>query len=165
MKPTLLLAVIGGLMWCGAGCDSKPAEPVASPAPPAAPAEAPKAPVANAPAYKPEYALAIEQSTTTPKTYAVTYSAKVNSGGWKLTSDSVLVEEYNGMMACRIFATLEQPNPSATVTQEMQTITGKYDAGTVEIGRVEFSVRRQVNGVTYTSPAAYSVVKNIKYPY
>lgn len=162
MKPNLILAIIGCLAMCGVGCDSKPAEPVAAPA---APAEAPKAPVAEVPAYKPEYALAIEQSTTTPKTYAVTYSAKVNTGGWTLKTDKVLVEEYNGMMAARIYATLEQPNPSTTVTQAMETLTEKYDAGTVEIGRVEFSVRRHVNGITYTSPALYSVVKNIKYPY
>jgi hypothetical protein len=162
MKPPLHLTLIGCLSLCLLGCDSKPAEPVALEK--SAPAAAP-APVAAATEYKPEYAVAIEQSSASPKTWAVTYSAKVNTGGWTLKPDSVLVEEHNGMMACRIYATLEQPSPSSVVTQAFETITNKYDAGTVEIGRVEFSVRRKTAGMESPYQPMYSVVKSIKYPY
>ncbi len=162
MKSMILLAMAGCLALCFAGCD-KPAAP--APAAPAA-AEAP-ATVAQpeVPRFEPQYAVAIEESKTDPKQYAVTWSARVNTGGWAMKTDSVLVEEYNGMMACRIWVTLEQPNPSATVTQGFETVAGKHDAGTTKIERVEFSVRRNVQGVKYDFPATYSVVKSIKYPY
>jgi len=82
-----------------------------------------------------------------------------------MKTDSVLVEEHNGAMACRIYVTLDEPNPSETVKEGMTDVTGKHDAGTTKIERVEFSVRRNVRGVKYISPNMYSVVKSIKYPY
>jgi hypothetical protein len=89
----------------------------------------------------------------------------VNTTGWTMKTDSVLVEEHNGAMAARIWVTLEEPNPADKVTEEMTDVTGTHNAGATKIGRVEFSVRRNVRGVKYTSPNLYSVVKTIKYPY
>jgi hypothetical protein len=165
MKTLLHILVVGGLMLLFLGCDDEPTPPVSGqPAAPAAQAPA-KPPLPEVPAIEPEYAIAIEESTSDPKQYTVTWSAKVPTGGWTMKTDNVLVEEYMGKMAARIYVTLEQPNPSDTVTQAVETVTGKHEAGTVKIERVEFSVRRHVRGIKYDSPALYSVVKSIKYPY
>jgi hypothetical protein len=162
MKPILPLLL--AISLCSFGCDDKP---VSTP-PPATPV-APAAPVAQAapeaPQFEPEYTIAIEESTTDPKTYTVTWAAKVNSDGWTLKTESVLVEEHNAAMACRIWATLEQPGPADKVTPEPQTVTGKHDAGEVKIERVELSVRRITRGEKTEFAPLYSVVKTIKYPY
>jgi hypothetical protein len=166
MRSILSLVVLGCL--CVVGCDDKPAAPTTSPkdnAPAMAPAPAP-APSAMTEKnmFQPKYSVAIEESNTDPKQYTVTWSARVNTGGWTMTTDKVLIEEHMGAMAARIYVTLEQPSPSDTVTQAFETITGKHDSGTTRIQRVEFSVRRTTRGAKYDSQPGYGVVKSIKYP-
>jgi hypothetical protein len=158
MKTILVLALL--LCLFSLSCDDKsPSSPAASSggAVSTAPAEIKELPV--------EYAIAIEESTTEPKTYSVKWSAQVNSGGWGMKTETVLVEELNGAMACRIWVTLTQPHPTDVVSQGIETLTAKHDAGTTKIERVEFSARRMVSGVTPAYAPLYSVVKTIKYPY
>lgn len=162
MKTPTGFVVVSLFAICLSACDDKPA---ATPPPVPAADQKPKTDPPKKPRYNPEYAIAIEESKTDPKQYTVTWKAKVNSQGWTMKTDSVLVEEYNGAMAARIYVTLEEPNPSETVKEEMTEVTGQHDAKTTKIERVEFSVRRNVRGVNYTSPNLYSVVKAIKYPY
>jgi hypothetical protein len=161
MKTPMSFVVVTLLAFCLAACDDKPATPAPTPAAD----QKPKTDPPQKPPYKPEYAIAIEESKPDPKQYTVTWKAKVNSEGWTMKTDSVLVEEHNGAMACRIWVTLEEPNPSETVKETMTEVTGKHDAGTTKIERVEFSVRQNIRGVKYLSPNMYSVVKSIKYPY
>lgn len=158
------IACLLSLLLLHAGCDETPTSPpVPSTAAPVAAAT--PAPSAAMPEYKPEYTLAIEESTATPKTYTVTWSAKVNTGGWTMKTDRVLIEELNGANAARVWVILEQPGPSDMTTQAIETLTGKHDAGTTKIERAEFSVKRVVRGASTEFPSMYAVVKTIKYPY
>lgn len=162
MKTPTHFVVVALLSIFLPACDDKP---TATPAPAPAVDQKPKTDPPKKPRYNPEYVIAIEESKTDPKQYTVTWKAKVNSEGWTMKTDSVLVEELNGAMAARIYVTLEEPNPSETVKEEMTQVSGQHDAKTTKIERVEFSVRRNVRGLKYTSPNLYSVVKSIKYPY
>jgi hypothetical protein len=160
-----ILPLILAVSFCFFGCDDKPAPPETPKAPEGPAAQAAHQASAEVPAFEPEYTVAIEESTADPKTYTVTWAAKVNSDGWTLKTENVLVEEHNAAMACRIWATLEQPGPADKVTPEPQTVTGKHDAGEVKIERVELSVRRTTRGEKPEFAPLYSVVKTIKYPY
>jgi hypothetical protein len=123
-------------------CDEQPSSgPVAAdPATPAA-----SAPPANAPrpaAPDPEYTLAVSDSEADPKTYKVTWSAKVNTGGWKMTTEQVLVEESMRKVTARVYVILEEPGPDEMVTQAQETLIGTHDAGATKVDAAELSVKR-----------------------
>lgn len=131
------------------GCDN---EPVATPATPAAPAN-PSAPAAAA-NYKPDYTLTLADNT-------VTWSAVVNTGGWTMTTDQVLVEDSMGKTSARIYITLEQPGPDEITTQALETLEDKHTADR-KLDSAELSVRRKIRNQDTTGAALYSIVKTAK---
>lgn len=88
----------------------------------------------------------------------VTWTAKVPTGGWTMTTDQVLVEETMGSVWARIYVTIEAPNPSEMVTHGFQTLTGKHDADK-KVDKVELSVRRKTQGDDPGLKPMYAVVK------
>lgn len=152
MKSSVLLC--GILLGCLAvACDKEPA--ASTPAPAAAPNAPP------APQFKPEYSLTISTSDAEPKQYTVVWSAQVNTGGWKLTTDRVLVEDSMGKTQARVYAILEEPGPGEMVTQATETLTGTHDAGTTRIDSAELSIKRTRRGGEPSFMPVYAVVKRI----
>jgi hypothetical protein len=152
MKSSILLC--GILLGCLAvACDKEP-----TPSTPA-PAAAPNAP--PAPQFKPEYSLTISTSDAEPKQYTVVWSAQVNTGGWKLTTDRVLVEDSMGKTQARVYAILEEPGPGEMVTQATEKLTGTHDAGTTRIDSAELSIKRTRRGGEPSFMPVYAVVKRI----
>ena len=134
-------------------------EPAATPAPstpqtPAAP-EWQRAP-------EPTYDAAIEVISEDPPRYAATWSATVNTGGWTMTTESVLVEapSFGEGKIARIYVILEEPGPGEVVTQAEETLTGRHEADE-PITQIEFSVKRTVRGDTSPWAPMYNVVKKI----
>lgn len=153
------LCVAALVLLAFGGCDSETETPAASttsttstPGPANEPAQA-------APAYKPTYTVEIQTMESDPPQYRVVWTAEVNTGGWKMTTESVLVEDSMGVTSARIFAILEQPGPSETVTEAMETVTGTHDAGTQQVDQAELSIKRIVRGVEYDFPPLYVIVK------
>ena len=144
-----LICVSFGILGCN---DAPPPSPVAAPAQPAPPAP-------QIPDVKPEYTLEISSTDSTPKTYTVTWTARVNTGGWTMKTDQVLVEDSMGATAARIYAILEQPGPDTIVTQAVETLTAKHEAGERKIDKAELSIKRMVRGANTDFPALYSIVK------
>lgn len=142
------------------GCGERGAEP-AAPAPASKPAAA--APNLDLqPTYpEPEYTLAIEKSESDPPQYSVVWTATVNTGGWKLTTESVLVEDSMGKTAARVWIVVHEPQPGDVVTQAVTTLTGRHDAGTTKIEKAELSAKHTVRDSKPTYPQLYSVVKEI----
>jgi hypothetical protein len=153
MRVLSILSVLV-LLMAAVSCDDEPSSrPAATgPAKPAAPAaaERPAAP-------DPEYALAVSKSD--PKACKVTWSAKVNTGGWKMTTEQVLVEESMRKVTARVYVILEEPGPDEMVTQAEETLTGTHDAGTTKVDAAELSVKRTRRGGQPAFMPLYVVVK------
>lgn len=134
-------------------------EPAASPAP--ATPQTPAAPEWQR-APEPTYDAAIEVISEDPPKYAATWSATVSTGGWTMTTESVLVEppSFGDGMVARVSVILEEPGPGETVTQALETLTGRHEADQ-PITQIEFSVKRTVRGDTSPWAPLYKVVKNV----
>lgn len=137
------------------GCEEK-ARPPAPPAPSQPTPEAAAKPAR--PVFNPEYSLRVEVSESEPVKYAAVWEAKVNSGGWKFVTESVLVEDMLGKQTARVYTILEEPGADEAVTMAMETVTGRYESDK-PIEEVELSVKRVVRGVKYDFQPLYSVVK------
>jgi hypothetical protein len=152
MKPiALTLALVFALF----GCDNSepttaaPAVPVAAPAPavdmtPATPVEL-------------EYTTRIEPNG--PDKSTIIWTARVPTGGWSMTTDSVLIEDDMGKMWARVWVTIESPDPNATVTQAFETLTGMHEADK-PVEKTEFSVRRMIKGEIPPFAPLYAIVKS-----
>lgn len=140
------------------GCKEEPAKPVQQAGPaPATPAAQPKRP-----AYKPTYTIAIEPTTANPPRYIVKWTAKVNTGGWKLIVDSKSVEERHAeLRAASIYATLEAPAENQTVTEAFETLTGEFDAGPQKIDKADLHVRRTIRDQKTDFKPLYSIVATV----
>jgi hypothetical protein len=156
MRSFMIIGAMGAALL--AGCGEEQAARTA--APPATPPAPPPAAPAEQPELKPEYGLEII-ATGAPKMYSVKWTAKVNSGGYKLKTESVLVEDMMGKQTARIYSILEQPGPGEMVTQAIETVEATYDAGDKLIEAVELSIKRETRGVKREFPALYSIVKKI----
>ncbi len=163
MTRSLLIACIGLSIL---GCD-KPAQPAADAAAKASKPGLP--PAGRQTAGEPTFADAetpveakIEYDTKIENVNGksiVSWTAKVPTGGWTMTTDSApLVEERNTLWWVRVYVTLQAPDPKEMVAQGFQTLTGKFEADR-KINRVEFSVRRTVKGDTSDLKPGYVVVK------
>jgi len=136
-------------------------EPAATPA-----TTTPQTPAAPAPEWQrapePTYDAAIEVISEDPPKYAATWSCAVNTGGWTMTTESVLVEapSFGDGKIARVYVILEEPGPGEVVTQAEETLTGRHEADE-PITQVEFSVKRTVRGDTSPWAPMYSVVKKI----
>ncbi len=108
---------------------------------------------------RPEFTLAIEKSADGPPQYSVVWTARVNTGGWKMTTESVLVEDMMGKMTARVYVVVHEPQPGDIVTQAQETLTGRHDAGTTEIQQAELSAKHTVRDSKPTFPQMYSVEK------
>lgn len=113
-------------------------------------------------ALEPTYDAAIEVISEDPPKYAATWTATVNTGGWTMTTESVLVEppSFGDGMVARVYVILEEPGPGETVTQALETLTGRHETD-LPITQIEFSVKRTVRGDTSPWAPLYSVVKNV----
>jgi hypothetical protein len=151
MNRTALL--LSGVTIFVAGCDDTTSQP----APPAVAAPAAEAPKPKVPEYKPEYTVEVKTNAAGHK--IVVWTAKVNTGGWKLITDSVLVETPMDKMQARVWSTLEQPGPDEMVTQGFETVTAEYDAGDKNVEEAELSIRRMVRGVKSPWAPLYEIVK------
>jgi hypothetical protein len=154
LKYTLLLSL---LFLCSCGDGEKPTPPTGNPYTPTAP----KGQFVRAhPAY--DVQLATGEGDANPS--VVTWTAKVPTTGWKMTTINVLIETTNNKWAARIEVIIEQPGPDEAVTAGEQTLIGEYkDKHKIE--RVELSSRVVVRGVDDVKRAMLSVVKTFKYPY
>lgn len=149
----LVLTVCMGI--AAVGCEEK-APP---PAPTASSQPAPEAAAKPArPAFNPEYSVRVEVSDSEPVKYAAVWEAKVNSGGWKFVTDSVLLEDMLGKQTARVYTILEEPGADEAVTMAMETVTRRYESDK-PIEEAELSVKRVVRGVKYDFQPLYSVVK------
>jgi hypothetical protein len=108
---------------------------------------------------RPEFTLAIEKSASEPPQSSVVWTARVNTGGWKMTTESVLVEDMMGKMTARVYVMVHEPQPGDIVTQAQETLTGRHDAGTTEIQQAELSAKHTVRDSKPTNPQLYSVEK------
>lgn len=147
MRMPLLPAVGVALVLASFACDNDPTPTAANPAPTATAAPPPPPPAADAaPRFKPEYSLTISSTDAEPKQYSVIWTAQVNTGGWKMTTEQVLVEDSMGKTSARVYAILEEPGPGEMVTQATETLTGRHDAGNTKIDRAELSIKRVRRG-------------------
>ena len=78
------------------------------------------------------------------------WTARVNTGGWKLTTDRVTLDGDT----LRVFATLERPGEDEMVMQAFATLKGEAEAQGAT--RAELSVRQTRRGTS--GDAAYTVV-------
>jgi len=153
--PVLLLAAALALT----ACEKSETPPTTDGIPPAS--QTPVAPEWQR-APEPTYDAAIEVISEDPPKYAATWSATVNTGGWKMTTESVLVEppSFGDGMIARVYVILEEPGPGETATQALETLTGRHEADQ-PITQIELSVKRTVRGDTSPWAPLYSVVKNV----
>lgn len=114
---------------------------------------------------EPEYKVWIEKSADDPPKYTVIWSATVNSGGWKLTQESVLVEDRLGKMEARIYAVVHEPQPDEVVTEAEETLTDRYDAGTTEVRLAELSMKHTVKDSKPTYAQLFGIVARYGDPY
>lgn len=151
------LIALAALALFPLACEKAPEAPPTTTAPPAEAAPAwQKAP-------EPTYDAAIEVISEDPPRYAATWSATVNTGGWTMTVESVLVEGASNRldsMVARVYVILEEPGPGETVTQAQETLTGRHETDQ-PIDQIELSVKRTVRGDTSPWAPMYSIVKNV----
>lgn len=140
----------GGSGATDTGVDKKPA--------------APPAPKKELVRVKPVYDVTLKTGEGEADPSVVTWTAKVPTSGWKMTTESVLVEETTGKMAARVWVILEQPGPDEQVTAKEETLTGEA-TDKRKIERVEFSAKVAVRGIDDPKRAYYVVEKMIKYPF
>lgn len=112
----------------------------------------------------PQYSLAIEKSDTEPPTYSVVWTAKVDSSGWKMTTESVLVEESMRSWGARAYVIVHEPGPHEKITMEPEVLTGRHDCGTQVVHLAELSVKHTVLDSKPTYPQMYAVVKQAGAP-
>lgn len=140
------------------GCKDEPQKPVE----PAGPAPSKPDVQAKRPAYKPEYTIAIEPTTANPPHYIVKWTARVNTGGWKLIVDSKSVEEkHRELRAAAVYATLEAPGDGEAVTEAMETLTGEFDAGEQKVDKADLHVRRKIRGQKTDFAPLYGIVATV----
>ena len=100
--------------------------------------------IAPPPGYQPAYTLMVEVMESQPEQYSVSWSAEVNTGGWIMRTDRVEISDNTAM----VYIELEQPAPDEIVTQALETLRGRYEAGMQVIANAELYVRRIVRGET-----------------
>ena len=142
------------------GCGEGDTAAAPAPAPPAAvsPEPIPAADAPVTPVYQPVYTLEIKPSAADPNKSTVTWSAYVNTGGWTLTTDKVLVEDSMGATVARVYAILQSPGPDDMVAQAFQTLTGTHDADR-KVDKAELSIKRTSKGDDTGFTPVYSIVK------
>lgn len=135
--------------------------------PASSPSATPQAPAQPDPGWQrapdPAYDAAIEVISEDPPKYAATWSATVNTGGWTMTTESVLVEGASNKLdstVARVYVILEEPGPGEVVTQAQETLTGSHETNQ-PIDQIEFSVKRTVRGDTSPWAPMYTVVKQV----
>lgn len=160
MNKTLLSVLVLSLIPFG--CEKSAETPEPTPGVPPA-QQVPEASAPVVPPYEPEYTFEFVTAEGAEAPTGVKWTALVNTGGWTMTTESVLVEppQYGDGMNARVYIILEQPAPGETVTQAMETLTGTHDAAQ-PITHGEFSVKRKVRGDTSGFDGYYSVIKTIK---
>lgn len=137
------------------GCDDKPAtapQAEAAADKPAAAAEKPKL-------IDVQYGLEVTPPAAEGQDGTATWSIIVPTGGWKMTTDSVLVEDWRNAPAVRVYVTLEQPGAGEMVTQALETLTDKKSGK--DVTKAEFSVRQKIRGVESPWAPMYKVVKTV----
>jgi len=89
------------------------------------PATPPPSPPLNVTWEGPLVKAAIEVAQTSPAQYAAVYQTTVPTGGYALRRDHV--EHVRGELSIYLF--LDTPAPEQAVTEAMETLSGRYDAG------------------------------------
>ncbi len=97
----------------------------------------------------PAFTVDVLQMESFPVQYAVNYEVTVNSGGWKLIKDREMFE--GGVLT--VWLTLEAPGKGEIVTMALETLEGRFAAGTTKVERVEIHVKRTRRGEDNTSAA------------
>lgn len=100
--------------------------------------------------FTPEYKLKLTDT-------GVEWSVRVNTGGWTMKTDHVLVEEINQKSTAQIFLILEQPGDDEMVTQAFETLSARHDAPNLQAA--ELLVKRVIRGDDSTSASTYAIVK------
>lgn len=113
---------------------------------------------------EPEYTLAIEKSDANPPTYSVVWTAKVDSSGWTMATESVLVEESMRSWGARAYILLSEPGPHEKVKMEPEVLTGRHDCGTQVVHLAELSAKHTVLDSKPTYRQMYVVVKHAGQP-
>lgn len=161
MRKTLFFIVCLLMSVIGCKDDSEATAPAGAEA--AGEASAPAAAVRQAekPRVEPEYTIAINPEGT-PAKYIVSWGAKVPTGGWTFTTDSVQVEErHRELRMASVYVTLEEPGAGDVATQAEATVTGQHDAGELKVDGAQLHVRRRVRGVKSEFAELYGNVKNV----
>lgn len=148
---TLSLGVLSAL----GGCQSNDPAPPHAPTPPAPPAPGgggtdsagSNGATLPPPGYNskydgPAFTIDVLQMESFPVQYAVNYEVTVNSGGWKLIKERETFE--GGVLT--VWLTLEAPGKGEIVTMALETLEGRFAAGTAEVDRVEIHVKRTRRG-------------------
>lgn len=157
-----LTPIVAALALTLAACEKSPEAPQPTPGvPPVSDAPTPAAP--ETPAYEPTYTLEFVTPEGADAPTGVQWTALVNTGGWTMTTESVLVEppQYGEGMNVRIYAILERPGAGETVTQALETLTGTHDAAQ-PITHAELSIKLKGRDDPADWQRYYAVVKTIK---
>jgi hypothetical protein len=157
MRKTLfsVLCVLMSAVGCKDDAETGPPAAAETPAPPAAVQKTEK------PRVEPEYTIEIKAEGT-PAKQIVSWGAKVPTGGWKLITDSVQVEDrHRELRMATVYATLEEPGDADVTTQAEETVTGRHDAGEQKVDGAELLVRRRVRGVKSDYAPLYANVKRV----
>jgi len=167
----LLLPLVITALITTAGCEERKAsESRSSPAPTSETAPAPSRPTPDElkdwqPTHPaPKYTLDIEKSDTDPPTYSVVWTATVDSGGWRMTTESVLVEENNRSIEARVYIVLHEPPPGEAVTVSPEVLTGRHDNKTEVIHLAELTAKHTVRDSNPTFPQLFTVVQRAGEP-
>lgn len=107
------------------------------------------------------YTLELVPDASNPPHMIVKWSAKVNTGGWSLKTESVLVEESMQKRIARVYAILESPGPEEIVTQSIETLSGSHDAGAVQVDGAELSIKRVTRGDKSGYLPMYVIVQRV----
>jgi hypothetical protein len=124
-----------------------------------APHAAVSPPLPIQPEIKPVYTLDIVASEGSPKQYKVKWTAQVNTGGWTLKTERVLIEEDLRKQVARVYAILEKPAAGEMTTQAVEIVTGEHDAGEQLIERAELHIKQVTRGDTGAITGYYVKVK------
>lgn len=159
MKQILALALMSVIVV--AGCNEQGEQPE-TPAKSTVGASEVSANLDLQPTYPaPTYTLVIEKSETDPKQYSVAWTARVNTSGWKMTTENVLIEDSMGKTIARVWIVMHEPQPGDSVTQVAETLAGRHDAGTTQIDKAELSAKHTVRDSKPTYPQTFSVIEQV----